>query len=196
MSTVYTIGHSSHSVEEFVALLRANGIEVLVDVRSSPYSQYAPQFDFEILPPKLHEAGIRYLYLGAELGGRPRNSSHYDKTGRAVYGRMVADPQFLSGIERLETGMSRFRVALMCGEEDPTNCHRRLLVSRVLLERGHPVLHIRGDGRGQSDAELAEESGKPLVNPQPNLFAESEEDQWRSTASVLPKKTPASSSAH
>ena len=92
--------------------------------------------------------------------------------------------------------MARFRVALLCGEEDPAHCHRRLLVGRVLAERGHELLHIRGDGRVQSEAEVAAESGKPLVNEQPALFAELDEDQWRSTASVLPKKAPASSSAH
>jgi uncharacterized protein (DUF488 family) len=194
VSTVYTIGHSAHSTKEFIALLARNGVEVLVDVRSSPYSKFVPQFDREILPPALVAAGLKYLYLGGQLGGRPRKQEHYDAGGHVVYGRMVSDPEFLSGIERLEAGMSRFRVALMCGEEDPTKCHRRLLVSRVLAERGHRVLHIRGDGHAQSEEELAEESGKPLVNPQPNLFAEIEEDQWRSTASVLPKKTPASSS--
>ena len=92
--------------------------------------------------------------------------------------------------------MAEFRVALMCGEEDPAHCHRRLLVARVLIERGHQILHIRGDGRVESDAEVAAESGKSLVNEQPALFAELDEDQWRSTASVLPKKAPASSSKH
>jgi uncharacterized protein (DUF488 family) len=188
MSTVYTIGHSSHSSEEFVALLRRHNIEVLVDVRSAPYSKYAPQFDREILPSDLIPAGIKYLHLGDKIGGRPKKSSQYDASGHVIYGKMATEPEFLSGIERLETGMSRYRVALMCGEEDPTNCHRRLLISRVLLERGHQVQHIRGDGRLESDAELTQESGKPLVNPQPSLFAEIEEDQWRSTVSVLPKK--------
>ena len=87
-------------------------------------------------------------------------------------------------------------MALMCGEEDPAHCHRRLLVGRVLMERGHEVLHIRGDGRVEPDEDVASESGKPIVNEQPALFAELDEDQWRSTASVLPKKAPASSSKH
>ncbi|MGB8261892.1 MAG: DUF488 domain-containing protein [Terracidiphilus sp.] len=196
MSTVCTIGHSSHSIEEFAALLVRHGIQVVVDVRSSPYSKFVPQFDREVLPPFLTRAGVRYLYLGGELGGRPRSEANYDSSGRAVYGRMIADPEFIRGIERLESGMTQYRVALMCGEEEPSNCHRRLLVGRVLLDRGHQVLHIRGDGRLQTEAEVEEESGKPLIPPQPSLFAELEEDQWRSTASVLPKKPQASSSAH
>jgi uncharacterized protein (DUF488 family) len=109
---------------------------------------------------------------------------------------MTKDPAFVSGIERLERGMAAFRVALVCGEEDPAHCHRRLLVARVLVERGHEVLHIRGDGRVETDAEIAAASGKSLVNEQPALFAELDEDQWRSTASVSPKRTPESFSAH
>ncbi len=82
----------------------------------------------------------------------------------------------------------------MCGEEDPAHCHRRLLVARVLAEHDHQVLHIRGDGRLETDAEVSTASRKPLVNEQPALFAELDEDQWRSTASVLPKRAPANSS--
>jgi uncharacterized protein (DUF488 family) len=85
---------------------------------------------------------------------------------------------------------------LLCGEEDPAHCHRRLLIGRVLSERGHNMLHIRGDGRIEPDEIVTAASGKSLVEAQKELFAELEEDKWRSTASVLPKKVPASSSAH
>jgi len=195
MSTIYTIGHSSHSSDNFVSLLSARGIEVVVDVRSSPYSGYVPQFDKELLQANLSKAGIKYLFLGAELGGRPQNANHYDAKGRAVYGLMKKDPVFNSGIERLERGIASYKVALMCGEEDPACCHRRLLVGRVLVERGHELLHIRGDGRLQTDLEVTDESTKPLLSSQPALFDEINEEQWRSTASVLPKRAPASSSA-
>lgn len=196
MSTVYTIGHSAHSVEKLAELLRAHPVEVLVDTRSSPYSRFAPQFDRELLQRSLANAGFRYLFLGAELGGRPQSPEYYDAQGHVLYGRMTADRIFLSGMERLERGIAEFRVALLCGEENPAHCHRRLLVGRVLAERGHELLHIRGDGRVQTDADVAAESGKPLANEQPALFAELDEDQWRSTASVSPRKAPASSSAH
>jgi uncharacterized protein (DUF488 family) len=194
MSTVYTVGHSSHTYEEFARLLAAHNIEVLVDIRSSPYSRYAPQFDREILHGSLTKSGIKYLYLGDELGGRPKNPAYYDAKGHALYGRMTEDSDFVAGIERLERGIAEFRVAVMCGEEDPAHCHRRLLVGRVLVERGHELMHIRGDARLETDAEVAAASRKPLVNGQPALFAELDEDEWRSTASVLPKKAPASSS--
>jgi uncharacterized protein (DUF488 family) len=196
MSVVYTIGHSAHTYEELAGMLLRHHIDVVVDTRSAPYSRFAPQFDREVLHRSLTGSGIRYLFLGGELGGRPKSPDYYDAQGHVLYGRMKADGAFASGIERLERGIAEFRVALLCGEENPAHCHRRLLVGRVLVERGHELLHIRGDGRLQTDAELTADSGKPLVNEQPALFAELDEDQWRSTASVSPKRTPASFSAH
>jgi uncharacterized protein (DUF488 family) len=195
MSSFFTIGHSNHAVQAWLALLLQNGVEVVVDARSSPYSKYVPQFDKELMQRSLEESGIRYLFLGAELGGRPANPAYYDAKGRVLYSRLCDDIRFRAAIARLETGMERFRVALVCGEEDPAHCHRRLLIGRVLCEHGHAMLHIRGDGRLESDETVAAETGKPLIDTQPALFAELDEDQWRSTASVLPKKAPESSSA-
>jgi uncharacterized protein (DUF488 family) len=196
MSTVFTIGHSSHPFETFAVLLAGHGIEVVVDTRSAPYSKHAPQFNSASLQRDLSALGIKYLFLGAELGGRPRGDDNYDATGRVLYGKRTGDAAFQNGIERLERGMSQFRVALMCGEEDPAHCHRRLLVGRVLVERHHELLHIRADGRIETDSEIERLSNKPLTIKQPALFAELDEDQWRSTASVSPKKAPANSSAH
>ena len=196
MSSFFTLGHSNHNFEAWLALIRQHGIEVVVDTRSSPYSKYVPQFDKELMQRSLEESGVRYLFLGAELGGRPANPAYYDAKGRVLYSRLRDDARFQAGIARLETGMERFRVALVCGEEDPAHCHRRLLIGRVLAERGHIMIHIRGDGRLESDEAVAAESGKPLVDAQPALFAELDEDQWRSTASVLPKKAPQSFSEH
>ena len=196
MSIFLTLGHSNHGIDAWLALVRQHGIEVVVDTRSSPYSKYVPQFDREQIQRSLEETGVRYLFLGAELGGRPANPAYYDATGRVVYSLLRKDAAFQSAIVRLETGMERFRIALLCGEEDPAHCHRRLLIGRVLVERGHEMTHIRGDGRLETDEAVATQSGKPLVDTQPALFAELDEDKWRSTASVSPKKVPASSSAH
>ena len=195
MSTFFTLGHSNHAIDRWIGLLRAHAIEVAVDTRSSPYSKYAPQFDKALMQRSLESAGVRYLFLGAELGGRPANPDYYDAAGHVLYGRLRDDRKFQAAIARLETGMDRYRVALICGEEDPAHCHRRLLIGRVLTERGHTMLHIRGAGRVEADETVAAEAGKPLVNEQPALFAELDEDQWRSTASVLPRKAPANSSA-
>jgi uncharacterized protein (DUF488 family) len=195
MGRFFKLGHSNHTIEKWFELLRQHAIDVAVDVRSAPYSKYAPQFDQPALRRSLDTTPTKYLYLGAELGGRPANSDYYDATGRVVYGRLCEDPGFESGIARLDSGIQKYRVALVCGEEDPAHCHRRLLVGRVLVERGHTMIHIRGDGRLETDAEVAARAGKPLLAEQPALFAELEEDQWRSTASVSPKREQASSSA-
>jgi uncharacterized protein (DUF488 family) len=196
MSRFFTLGHSNHDLEALLALLRQHEVEVVVDTRSSPYSKYVPQFDKELLQRSLEETGVRYLFLGAELGGRPANPAYYDAKGRVLYSRLRDDARFQAAIVRLESGMERFCVALVCGEEDPAHCHRRLLIGRVLAERGHTMIHIRGDGRLESDEMVAAASGKSLLDAQGELFAEIEEDKWRSTASVLPKRAPASSSAH
>jgi len=177
MSSFFTIGHSNHDFPVWLALLRQHGVEVVVDTRSSPYSKYVPQFDRELMQRSLEEAGIRYLFLGAELGGRPANPAYYDAKGRVLYSQLRNDASFQAAIARLESGMERFRVALVCGEEDPAHCHRRLLIGRVLTKRGHTMQHIRGDGRLESDDTVSADSGKRLVDIQGELFAELEEDK-------------------
>lgn len=196
MSTIFTIGHSVHPIDTLVALLQQFEIAVLVDTRSSPYSRFAQQFDRDALHKSLQASGVQYLFMGDELGGRPVGEMYYDGSGRVLYGKRTSAEDFRCCIERLERGMAQFRIALLCSEEDPAHCHRRLLVGRVLVERGHELLHIRGDGRCESEATVAVVSGKLLVTAQPALFAELNEDQWKSTVSVSPRKAPASFSTH
>jgi len=182
-----TVGHSNHPIEHFVALVREHSVEALIDVRSSPYSRFAPQFNREALKATLERHGIRYGFLGRELGGRPEDEQYYDEEGHVLYGRVAASVVFQAGIERLERGLDGYRIAIMCSEEDPTNCHRRLLVARVLLDRGVDVVHLRGDGRQQRDGELG-------AMGQGDIFNGFEEKAWRSTRSVSPRKARASSS--
>jgi uncharacterized protein (DUF488 family) len=183
-----TIGHSNHPLEHLVALLRRAGVEVVADVRTSPYSRFAVQHNREALKAALERDGIKYTFLGRELGGRPEGDEYYDEDGHVLYGRVAVSPLFAAGIERLERGLNDYRVAIMCSEEDPTHCHRRLLVTRVLLDRGVDVVHVRGDGRLQRDGELAALS-------QGDIFNGFEEKAWRSTRSVSPRRAPISSSA-
>jgi uncharacterized protein (DUF488 family) len=184
MRTIFTIGHSSHPPERFAALLRQHEIGVLVDTRSAPYSRFTPQFDREALRQLVAGAGVKYLYLGDVVGRRPRDERCYDAEGRVLYGRVAAQPEFLEAVERLERGADEFRVALLCSEEDPAHCHRRLLISRVLLTRGAEIQHIRGDGSVQSEEAVAAQSGKALIEPQPALFGELDEANWRSTNAI------------
>jgi uncharacterized protein (DUF488 family) len=185
--TVFTVGHSNHSLELFVSLLSAHEIDAVVDVRSQPYSRFAAQFNREALAAALDDHGIKYVFLGRELGGRPDGDEYYDDEGHVLYGRVAASPLFQAAVLRLENGLSRYRLALMCSEEDPTNCHRRLLVTRVLNDRGVEVVHVRGDGRVQRERDL---SG----GPQGDIFNGFEETAWRSTRSVSPRRAPLSSS--
>jgi len=187
---IYTVGHSNRTLDEFIALLTRHEIEVLVDVRSQPYSRYTPQFNGASLKETAPAASVKYLFLGKELGGRPEGPQFYDADGRVRYNLVAESPLFLSGIERREIGIQRYRVAILCAEEDPTGCHRRLLVGRVLAERGVPVLHIRGDGQVQSEEQVQEAAH----DGQLSLFDAQEVREWKSIRSVLPKEPrPASS---
>jgi uncharacterized protein (DUF488 family) len=192
---IYSVGHSNQTLEEFLALLRQHRIEVLVDVRSAPYSRFVPHFNSDHLKQVVREAGFLYVYLGRELGGRPDDPALYDAEGHALYGRIAETNMFRDGIERLRVGSTRYRLAMMCSEEDPTDCHRRRLVARVLRQVGVEVLHIRGDGRLDHEEDLPQDiADKPR---QSALFADSgcqESDAWKSTRSVLPRNQLGSSS--
>ncbi len=192
-SRVFTVGHSNHTVEYFLGLLRSQAIQVVVDTRSQPYSKYAVQFDYDSLKAALEAAGIRYLYLGRELGGRPEGDEFYDETGHVLYDRVASTRLFQKGLSRLEKGIREYTVALVCAEESPAECHRRLLIGRVLLDRGIRVEHIRGEGRVQTEEEVAAEADPNL--DQLSLFQKVEAEPWKSIPSVLRKKRLGSSSA-
>jgi uncharacterized protein (DUF488 family) len=184
--SVFTIGHSNHSAKKFVGLLKGHRIEVLVDTRSRPYSRHTPHFNAKDIKATLSGDGIGYLFLGLELGGRPEGEEFYDEEGRVDYAQIERSRPFLDGIYRLEREILVSRVALLCSEEDPDGCHRRLLVGRVLGERGIAVRHIRGDGSVQTEGETA--------GYQPVLFPEAEVSARKSIRSVSRKRQRPSSS--
>jgi uncharacterized protein (DUF488 family) len=191
---VFTIGHSNHTIEAFLDVLCRQQIEMVVDVRSSPYSQYALQFNQESLQYALEGKRIGYLFLGDALGGRPHQEQFYDQEGFVLYDRLAESPQFQSGIGRLLRTLGAGRVVILCGEEDPTDCHRRRLIGRVLAERDVELWHLRGDGRVQSEEEVAREEQFRKTKGQKTLFDVGEPDRWRSTRSVSPRKAQPSSS--
>lgn len=139
---IFTIGHSRHAAKHFLALLRTHTIERLVDVRSQPYSKWAPHFDKTALAHLLAASDIDYVFLGRQLGGRPEDRALY---GTVDYARR-APPDFGDGIRQLAELAGGRPTAIMCAEEDPACCHRRLLVAPALLRVGASVVHIRGDG--------------------------------------------------
>jgi len=144
---IYTIGHSDHTTAAFVDLLRRHGITLVVDVRSQPYSRWAPQFNREVLARDLDDAGIAYRFMGDALGGRPTDPALYDPgQERPDYQRVEQTPAYQAGIDRLLDLAGAERVAVMCSESDHRRCHRHLLITQTLLGRGVRVLHIQPDG--------------------------------------------------
>lgn len=188
---LFSIGHSNIEQDQFCDLLVKHQIEVVVDVRSSPYSRYTTQFNRETLKAALEQHGIKYLFMGEQLGGRPVGEEFYDDKGHVLYYRLAEADFFREGIQRLRKGSNQYRVAMMCSEEDPAVCHRMLLISRVLTDSGEKVAHIRGDGSLQTDAELRASTANLA---QGLLFEELEEESWKSLLSVLPKVQPPNSS--
>jgi uncharacterized protein (DUF488 family) len=182
---LFTVGHSNHPQDVFVGLLKRHEIQVLVDVRSYPYSRYVPHFNKEELSSALRAEGINYLYMGKELGGRPEEEEFYDEDGHVLYTRRAESPVFLGGIERLEKGIRQFRVAILCSEENPSVCHRHLLICRVMAQRGTKIRHIRGDGTIQFDADLP-----TPAKGQRSLFDLPGNSTWKSLLSVSRRKQP------
>lgn len=144
-SEIFTIGHSTLDSETFLRNLQLHGVTAVADVRSTPFSRFNPQYNREKLSKTLADHGIRYVFLGKELGARSDDDSCYvdDK----VQFRLLAQTQlFCSGIARVVEGSTSFRIALMCAEKDPLDCHRTILVARELENRGHQIQHIHADG--------------------------------------------------
>ena len=145
---IHTSGHSDHTTAAFIDLLRRHDITLIVDVRSQPYSRWTPQFNREILVRDLDDEGIAYLFMGDALGGHPADPALYNPgQDRPDYQRLEQTPAYQDGIDRL-LGLARAeRVAVMCSEGDHRQCHRHLLITQTLLERGVRVLHVQPDGR-------------------------------------------------
>ena len=145
-SQVYTVGHSAHAMAEFLDLLTMHDVDALADVRSTPFSRFNPQYNQDHLARALNAVGIRYIFLGRELGARSSDPSCYED-GRVQYDRLASTELFRQGIGQVRREAHGHRLALMCAEKDPLECHRMLLVSRTLDNEGVAVVHILGDGQ-------------------------------------------------
>jgi len=160
--SIYTIGHSNHETPKLIDLLRQHGITLVVDVRSQPYSQWAHQFNREVIVQDLEEARIAYQFMGRALGGRPSDPALYNGgQNHPSYERVEQTSTYQSGIDRLLELARAERVAVMCSEGDHAHCHRNLLITQTLLARDVRVIHIRPDG--------ATIEGKPIAQ-QLSLF--------------------------
>jgi uncharacterized protein (DUF488 family) len=153
-------------MEAFLATLKTNQVEYLVDVRTAPFSKFKPEFSRELLQHHVERAGIRYVFMGDSIGGQPRDPACYTD-GKVDYDKLRARPFFQAGIERLKSAFfQRRRVALMCSEGKPEQCHRSKLIGEVLNGMGIPLLHVDEDGRLVGQTEVIDR----LTHGQMDLF--------------------------
>lgn len=161
---VYTIGHSSLEAEGLLSLLRQHRVEAVGDVRSMPFSRYAPQFNRDVIDPFLGRNKLRYVFLGEELGARRAEPQAYEGP-KARYELIARCAAFQRGLDRVCDGAGRMCLALMCAEKDPLTCHRCILVARHLAHRGVEVEHILEGGAlettAEAEARLLDLTGQP-----------------------------------
>ena len=172
---VFTIGHSNHSLEEFLELLASHGVTAVADVRSAPFSRFCPQFNRDALSAALKDCGVRYTFLGRELGGRSADPACY-RNGRIQYELVARTSSFRDGLSRIVDGAARHRIALMCAEKEPLDCHRTLLVAPALAAQGVAVSHILADGELESHEKTLDRLLKQFdLSPGGDLFQSREE---------------------
>jgi uncharacterized protein (DUF488 family) len=175
MNPLFTIGHSTHSITDFLDLLALHEIQAIADVRSQPYSRMFPHFSRPALEPTLKREGIYYVFLGRELGARREEPECY--VGNAVsYERIACTLAFRKGLDRLRRGIESYRIALLCAERDPLDCHRTILVARH-ASRFAEIMHILADGRL--------ETGRQAETRLLQHFDFSEKDMFRSRDEML-----------
>lgn len=171
---ILTIGHSNHSLDTFLTFLRQQSVTLLADVRSTPFSRFNPQFNREALERSLETHGIKYAFLGNELGGRSDDPSCYE-SGRVQYALIAHTNLFHKGIEQVMRDAIEHRVVLMCAEKEPLECHRTLLVARALEKLGVTVEHILADGGLESNSATMERLLDLLGLPHQDLFLSKEQ---------------------
>jgi uncharacterized protein (DUF488 family) len=171
---VFTVGHSNQEFSDFILLLKRHGIQAVADVRSAPYSQYSPWFNREPLQRALREHDISYVFLGEELGARRVEPVCY-VNGRADYSLIARTPAFKQGLDRIINGASKMRVAIMCAEKDPLDCHRCILVSPPLCQKGLRVRHILSDGSLETQEQVERRLAQLFDLPDRELFRSAQE---------------------
>jgi uncharacterized protein (DUF488 family) len=170
MTLVLSIGHSTLDYEKFAARLKTAGVTAIADVRTSPFSRNFAHFNRDVLKDALAHDGIAYVFLGKELGGRPKGEEYYTD-GIADYEKMAKSDLFQKGLERVEQGARKYRIAMMCSERSPLECHRCLLVGRALAERSVTVSHLLHDGEPVAQSEIEEQLLAMAGKQEDDMFA-------------------------
>jgi len=174
---IYTIGHSDHSIERFIVLLKQHVITAVADVRSAPYSRFHPQFNKDTLATSLKKEKIAYIFLGKELGARTDDSAYYEN-GQVDFKQLANRAEFKSGLERILKGSEKYRIALMCAEKEPLDCHRTILICHNLKHFGIGIKHILSDG-SLEDHQDAESRLLKLADCERSLFDQNVSDDER-----------------
>ena len=151
---IYSIGHSRHPMETFLTLLRKHRIDLVADVRGQPWSRHNPQYNRERLEASLKAGAIAYSWRGEYLSGRPKGWAFHGPAGEVLWEKLRRWPALNRALDALINDTETRRIAMMCAEEDPNRCHRRFLLTPLLLARGASVEHIRGDGRLENEEAL------------------------------------------
>lgn len=155
MKKIYTIGHSQHNVDYFIDMLKTYNINYLIDVRSMPFSQYASSYNKDILKATLIPCNINYAFMGEYFGARPKNTNLYSEKGYLDFNKMKNSNTFLRGMENVLKGIEQGnRIAFMCTEKDPIECHRAILVGNAFYEQGIDVEHILANNTLQNHSVL------------------------------------------
>lgn len=180
MKEIYTIGHSTYPVEYLLKRLLFNKINCIVDVRSTPYSKYAQQYNMDELKKYLNSKGIYYLFMGKELGARQPDKSLYTDKGYLDFNKFSKTDLFKSGVERIKEGINKdFKIALMCTEKDPIDCHRNILVAREFYKQDYEINNILANGNLETQGSI-EQRLLDMYFPstqQANMFETIERDQ-------------------
>lgn len=168
---MYTIGYATKPIENYIHQLKQHGVTVVADVRSVPFSKRFFDYHQDALKRHLQQAGIRYVYLGDELGPRSKDPAHYDERGQVQFDRLMEAELFKSGVRRLFDGQQKgFSIALTCACKDPAICHRALLIGWALLHKHDLDLrHILHDGKLEMQSEL-EQRLLQLTGTEPDIF--------------------------
>lgn len=190
--SIYTVGHSNHQTDKFVSLLENHGITAICDVRSKPYSARNPQFNRESIKRSLRDRGISYVFLGRELGARSEDDSCY-VNGKVDFDLLSRTNAFQHGIQRINNGVEKFRIALMCAEKDPIECHRAILIARHFDYSRFSILHIHADNTIETQEKAVSRLIRKLGLESQDLFRSSEsitDDAYRIQGSLIAYSRP------
>lgn len=157
MNSLFTIGHSQHPIENFLKLLKTHDINYVVDVRSTPYSKYAQMYDRENIARELKIHNIAYAHMGKYFGARQDDKSLYSSQGYLDFEKVSKSYNFNIGLQNVVKGMENYRIALMCLEKKPIDCHRAILVGNAFYCKGYSVEHILENGELESHNQLNKE---------------------------------------